>query len=169
MESDPMSAQSHPPPWEATLAERLPLFGHRNWIVVADSAYPAQSGAGIETILAHSPQLEVVAQVLSAIAAASHVQPVVYIDRELDFIAEQDAPGIGVYRGALRKLLHGLDLHPAPHEEIIARLDRVAQAFHVLIVKTPLTLPYTSVFFELDCAYWSTAAENRLRASLSAN
>ena len=24
----------------------LPLFGHRNWIVVADSAYPAQSQAG---------------------------------------------------------------------------------------------------------------------------
>jgi len=29
----------------------LPLFGHRNWIVVADSAYPAHSMPGIETIV----------------------------------------------------------------------------------------------------------------------
>ncbi|MDE3198919.1 MAG: hypothetical protein KGN84_21400 [Acidobacteriota bacterium] len=29
-----------PQSWRATLEERLPLYGHRNWIVVADSAYP---------------------------------------------------------------------------------------------------------------------------------
>ena len=27
-----------------------PVMGHRNWVVVADLAYPAQSRAGIETI-----------------------------------------------------------------------------------------------------------------------
>ena len=36
--------------WEQLLEERLPLFGHRNWIVVADAAYPAQCRPGIETI-----------------------------------------------------------------------------------------------------------------------
>src|SRR5919202_365318 len=29
--------------WKQELAERIPLYGHRNWIVVADSAYPAQA------------------------------------------------------------------------------------------------------------------------------
>ena len=48
-----MSASTAPAPrpaWRATLDERLPLLGHRNWIVVADAAYPWQASAGIETI-----------------------------------------------------------------------------------------------------------------------
>src|SRR5665213_988847 len=36
-------------PWTMVLDERLPLYGHRNWIVIADSAYPLQSAPGIET------------------------------------------------------------------------------------------------------------------------
>jgi hypothetical protein len=31
-----------------------------------------------------------------------------------------------------------------------------------------MTIPYTSVFFELDCGYWSAAAEQRLRKAMSA-
>jgi len=33
--------------WEDVLKDRLPLYGHRNWIVIADSAYPAQSSGGV--------------------------------------------------------------------------------------------------------------------------
>jgi hypothetical protein len=29
-------------------------------------------------------------------------------------------------------------------------------------------LPYTSVFIQLDCGYWSAEAEQRLRAAFSA-
>jgi len=49
-----MTASTPPAPrpaWRATLDDRLPLLGHRNWIVVADSAYPWQASAGIETIV----------------------------------------------------------------------------------------------------------------------
>ena len=38
--------------WQKVLADRLPAYGHRNWIVVADAAYPAQAKDGIETIVA---------------------------------------------------------------------------------------------------------------------
>ena len=38
--------------WEEVLKDRLQLYGHRNWLVIADSAYPAQSKQGIETIVA---------------------------------------------------------------------------------------------------------------------
>jgi hypothetical protein len=31
---------------------------------------------------------------------------------------------------------------------------------------TNLTLPYTSVFLELDCGYWSPEAEQRLRDAI---
>ena len=40
-----------PQSWQQIVAERLPLYGHRNWIVIADSAYPAQSRARIETVV----------------------------------------------------------------------------------------------------------------------
>ncbi len=52
------------------------------------------------------------------------------------------------------------------HEQIIARLDQAAQVFRVLIIKTDLTIPYTTVFFELDCGYWSAEAEQRLRQAI---
>jgi hypothetical protein len=36
----------------------------------------------------------------------------------------------------------------------------------VLLLKTDLTLPYTSVFIRLDCGYWSDEAEQQLRAAI---
>jgi hypothetical protein len=45
-------------------------------------------------------------------------------------------------------------------------LDRAAGLFRVLIVKTNMTIPYTSVFLELDCAYWNADAEKRLRSAI---
>jgi len=50
--------------WKAKLQNELPLLGHRNWIVVVDSAYPLQTAPGIETICADQNQLEVVKDVL---------------------------------------------------------------------------------------------------------
>ena len=30
--------------WEEQLASQINILGHRNWIVIADMAYPSQSG-----------------------------------------------------------------------------------------------------------------------------
>ena len=154
--------------WEQQLNALLPLFGHRNWIVVADSAYPAQSRPGIETIVAGGEQIDVVGKVWSAIAACSHVRANVYADKEIAFVAASDAPGIGEYRKHLDDMLKGARLSYAPHEEIIAKLDKAAEVFRILIIKTAMTIPYTSVFFELDCGYWSAEAEERLRWAVGA-
>ena len=40
------SAEAANPPYESMLIPMLREYGHRNWIVIADSAYPAQSRAG---------------------------------------------------------------------------------------------------------------------------
>jgi hypothetical protein len=157
---------THEPAWEWELKSRLPLFGHRNWIVVADSAYPAQSKPGIETIVAGGDQVDAVRMVLENVRASVHVRANVYVDRELDFVAENDAPGIGDCRQRLLALLKGANVKQLPHDEIIAKLDECAQIFRVLILKTGLALPYTSVFFELDCGYWSAEAEQRLRDAM---
>jgi hypothetical protein len=48
-------------------------------------------------------------------------------------------------------------------EELISRLDEVAKTSRILMLKTTLKLPYTSVFMELDCGYWSREGEAALR------
>jgi hypothetical protein len=53
------------------------------------------------------------------------------------------------------------------HEDIIAKLDEAGNKFKILLFKTNLTLPYTSVFFQLDCGYWDDDAEGRLRERMS--
>jgi len=153
--------------WQAKLAEKLPVMGHRNWIVVADSAYPAQSRAGIETIATGKEQIETVKAVLKAMDDTHHVRPIIYLDRELQSVSEADAPGIGAYRRGLEMLLQERVVNSIPHEELIAKLDEAAKTFRVLILKTNSTLPYTSVFLELDCGYWSSEAEKRLRDKMS--
>jgi L-fucose mutarotase/ribose pyranase (RbsD/FucU family) len=157
------------PDWKREVKALLPLFGHRNWIVVADSAYPAQSRPGIETIVSGAGQIEVARTVLCAIAASKHVRANIYLDQELQFIADADAPGVSRYRTQLAELLKSAKTITLPHEQIIARLDQTAQIFRALIIKTGLTIPYTSIFFELDCGYWSAEAEQRLRQSMAAS
>jgi L-fucose mutarotase/ribose pyranase (RbsD/FucU family) len=157
------------PDWKRELKALLPLFGHRNWIVVADSAYPAQSRAGIETIVSGAGQIEVARVVLEAVAVSRHVRANIYIDRELQFVAESDAPGVSRYRTQLADLLKTAKQATLPHEQIIAKLDQTAQIFRVLIIKTELKIPYTSIFFELDCGYWGAEAEQRLRQAMAAS
>jgi hypothetical protein len=148
------------------LEQRIPLLGHRNWVVIADMAYPQQSNPGIETIYVGGEHLEMVQEVLRALATAPHVRPTVYVDQELAFIAEEHAPGISDFRDDLYALLEGKEAKTLPHEEIIHQLDKAAQCFSILILKTGFTLPYTSVFLRLDCGYWTEEAEQELRESM---
>lgn len=149
------------------LAEQLPRLGHRNWIVVADSAYPLQIAPGIETVVVETDTVDAVATVLRALDATRHVKPTILVDAELSRVPEADAPGINVYRDNLNKLLADRPVSRLPHEVIINRLDQAGKTFKVLLIKTPLTLPYTSVFFELECGYWNADAEKRLRTALA--
>ena len=76
------------------------------------------------------------------------------------------APGADAVRAGLREALADLAPEPVLHAELIARLGSVAQAFSVLVIKTTGTVPYSSVFVELDCGYWSAESEAALRARM---
>lgn len=156
------------PTWLTRLNQELPLLGHRNWIAVVDSAYPLQTSTGIETIETDGDQLNVVRVVLHRIARTAHLRPVVFTDAELKAVPESDAPGVTVYREELTHFLDQFDdvkpeVQSLPHEEIISRLDEAGQKFHVLVLKTRMTIPYTSVFIRLDCGYWTDEQEKRLK------
>lgn len=152
--------------WRGKLDKDLPAFGHRNWIVVADAAYPKQSAGGIETIVTGVGHLEVLDTVLKQIESSPHVKAKILVDAELESVSEEDAPGVSGYREALTKFVEGREVERMAHEEIIARLDEGAKMFDILLLKTNLTIPYTSVFLELDCGYWSAEKEERLRETI---
>ncbi len=155
-----------PADWRQKLREAIPVYGHRNWIVVADSAYPAQSSPGIETVVSGEDHFVVLQEVLAAVAASKHLRPLILLDRELEFVPEADAAGVTAFRERLTQVLAAGERQAVDHEQIIARLDQAGQSFHVLLIKTNLTIPYTSVFLQLDCGYWGAGAEARMREAM---
>jgi hypothetical protein len=164
--ASPAAPSPTPVDWKAKVAESIPLLGHRNWILVVDSAYPLQSSPGIETIETNATQLEVVQYVLGAVNGSIHVRPLIYMDAELPFVPDADAPGVTDYRAQIKNALHGLPVQQMPHEKVIATIDEASRQFHVLVLKTSMTIPYTSVFIRLDCKYWGADAEERMRARM---
>lgn len=154
--------------WQEKFRQQLPLLGHRNWIVIADSAYPLQTAPGIETLYIDADQLEVLGFVLAELGKSAHVKPIIYTDAELKYVPENRARGITAYRQELDRLLANRAVKKLPHEGIISKLDEAGKTFKVLLLKTRLTLPYTSVFLQLDCGYWSAESENELRAAMKA-
>jgi L-fucose mutarotase/ribose pyranase (RbsD/FucU family) len=162
------AAQQATPEWQTRLGQTMPLLGHRNWILIVDSAYPLQSSAGVETIETNTDQMEVIRTVLGVIDSSIQVRPIVYMDAELPFVTEKDAPGVTAYREGIKTALKGRAITSLPHEQIIAKVDEIGKTFHIVVLKTTMTVPYTSVFLQLNCKYWSDDAEAQMRKAMSA-
>jgi hypothetical protein len=159
----PAQAQSN---WKSRVNESMPLLGHRNWILIVDSAYPLQSSPGVETIETNASHLDVLQYVLGAVNNSIHVRPLIYVDKELPFVPDDDAPGASAYRKQIAQTLSDYTIESIPHERVISQIDETSKEFHVLVLKTTMTIPYSSVFIRLDCKYWSADAEKRMRARM---
>lgn len=153
--------------WKDELDSWLPLLGHRNWIAVTDAAYPAQSNHGVKTIATGEDFIDVLDLALKAIDESVHVQAMIYVDIELQYVTERDAPGVSEYRSLRDKIVQGRTIRELEHEKIISMLDNAGALFQVIVLKTNLAIPYSSVFLELGCGYWSSEAESRLRNSIA--
>lgn len=152
------------PAWRERFSELLPLYGHRNWILVADAAFPAQLGA-VEVVATGEDHLAVVQEVLRALNDAPHVRPIVRLDAELDFLPETIS-GLKATRSGLHRALQGLECSVALHADLLEHLAEVARTYRVLVLKTTGTVPYSSVFVELDCGYWGADQEAMLRRGM---
>ncbi len=152
--------------WRAVLEDSLPRLGHRNWILIADAAYPAQTRPGIRIIVTNEDHLDSVRAVIEALAGAPHVRAIAFLDEELAFVTEEASPGIESLRRNLRQSLNGIPVQSLPHEKLIADLDDAAGTFEVLVLKTNSLLPYTSVFLRLECGYWDADEEESLRQAI---
>lgn len=163
-----ISAQVASANWQTKLKQQLPMLGHRNWILIVDSAYPLQVSPGIETIETGADQLAVTSAVLNALDHSIHVNPIVYLDAELPFVPAQNFAKINNYREDLKKTLRGRSIQSLPHEQILGMISEAGKTYKVLVLKTNMAMPYTSVFLRLDCKYWGPEDEQKLRQVMKA-
>lgn len=151
---------------EDLLNEKMPLLGHRNWIVITDMAYPLQSDKGITTLYINAPYTKILSTVKKSIDNAPHVFAHVYRDTELEYITENEVPGIKALVCEMNTIT-GSETKSILHEKLIHKLDEASKLFHILIIKTNLTMPYTSTFFELDCKYWDANRQEKLEKAMN--
>ncbi len=149
--------------WKRELAARLPLYGHRNWILVVDKAFPFQAASGITYLDSKAPLPEALKHVLGSIQDSPHIKPMVYQDAEISLIDDQLAPGADDLKQQIHALLKDHPVRSLPHEAVFEKMDEAAKLFGVLVIKTEAIIPYSSIFIELDCAYWDAEREQQLR------
>lgn len=156
-----------PSGWKQAVDEQLPLLGHRNWVLVVDKAFPAQNSDGIKIVNSGESLFTVLEYVLEQTEAATHITPVIYTDRELAYLSPDWIPGIEDYRERLHARLGKYDVQTLLHDEVFVKIDEASQLFSILVIKTEEIIPYSSVFLELDCAYWTPDQEARLRERMA--
>ena len=152
--------------WKKQFNQILPLLGHRNWIIVADKAFPQQNSAGMEVINTNENLLTVLKYVLQQVNVSAHVKPIIYQDKELNFITEAQAKGVKQFINQSQQVFNGNPIQTILHDSVFTKLDEASKLFKVVVLKTNETIPYTSVFLQLDCAYWSAEKEKQLRKNM---
>jgi hypothetical protein len=130
---------------------------------VVDKAFPLQNAEGIVYIDTDEPLLDVLSFTLSQIEGASHVKPIIYTDKELGYMTKDLVPGIETYRESLSGIIGESDIRVLPHDSVFVKIDEASKLFKAVVLKTDGTIPYSSVFLELDCKYWSAGKEAQLR------
>jgi len=142
------------------------LYGHRNWIVVADSAFPVYAAPGIETIVVKDDLPSVLKYVAGAISSSGHVRATVFLDKELQFIDERDYPGVSELKKQITGTFAKEQVFSIPHSEVMDKIDEAGKTFRILFIKTTGRIPYTSVYMRLDCGYMSEEVERKIRTAM---
>ena len=149
--------------WKEQLNDELPLLGHRNWILVVDKAFPAQTASGIKVINTGESLQDVLRFTLQKIDRSLHVKPIIYTDKELEYITPAMVGYIGNYKKELLKTLNGTEPQTLLHDSVFVKIDKASKLLRVVVLKTEEVIPYSSVFLQLDCKYWSAEQERALR------
>ena len=154
--------------WRDQLYKNLAIVGARNWIVIAESSFPAYTGAGIKTMVSDKTSDEVLMDVLNMLEEEAHVVPRIMVSSELRSVTEDYAPGVKRYRNNINKMLPGRQHFELMSRTINSLIEDAAKQFNVLVIKTRTSLPYSNIYIELDSGYWNSESETALRKSLEA-
>ena len=146
--------------WKEQLYKNLAIVGARNWIVIAESSFPAYTGTGIRTMVSDKTSDEVLLDVLNMLEEEAHVVPRIMISSELRSVTEDYAPGIKRYRNNINKMLPGRQHFELMSRTINSLIEDAARQFNVLVIKTKTSLPYSNIYIELDSGYWEFGIGN---------
>jgi len=152
--------------WKAQLNSQLPLLGHRNWILVVDKAFPAQNAAGIVTINTGESLLPVLQYTLDQIKSSIHVKPLIFTDKELNYITVTQVPEIEKFKAKLFEIIPMEQAQTMLHDSVFVKIAKASELFRIVVLKTEQVIPYSSVFLQLDCKYWPAENEKQLRESM---
>jgi len=56
-----------------------------------------------------------------------------------------------------------------PHEKILGKISDAGKDYKILVLKTTMTMPYTSVFLQLDCKYCTDEGEQKIRQAMKSS
>lgn len=150
-------------PWLGKVRHELNYLGARNWIVVAEAAFPIQSRRGLRVIQLDDEIPSVVDGVEQIIEEKHHVKPRLYVTTEIGSMPYDYAPGIKNYRKQLKEALHGRETVQLDNAMLMRMLNDTSKSYRILVIKTRTALPYSSVFMELGSGYWDAKSESALR------
>jgi D-ribose pyranose/furanose isomerase RbsD len=148
------------------IAPHLLELGARNWIVVADPAFPLPAGATVQCITVPADSIATFREVLDLLELEGAVVPRIWISHELSAVPETRAPGIKRYRKELDRLLLGRFHYEVNARVIDMQLCQAAKDFRVLYIRTGTRLPYSAIAIELDSGYWNADAEAEVQERL---
>ena len=155
--------------WKMQLNLQLQLLGHRNWILVVDKAFPAQNAAGIVTINTGESLLPVLQYTLDQINSSTHVKPLIFTDKELNYISVAQVPEIEKFKTKLFEMIPKEQAQIMLHDSVFVKIAKASELFRIVVLKTEQVIPYSSVFLQLDCKYWPAENEKQLRESMRNN
>ena len=145
------------------LSPSLDVLGARNWIVIADPAYPILAGEGVDVLTVDADIPTTLRAVLNKLEQEGTLTPRLWVCNELEQLTEKRAPGVRRHRRELNRLI-SRELHYEMTDRIISlQLTQAAQTYRILYIKTTTALPYSTVAIELDSGYWDSDDEAELR------
>ncbi len=163
----PPSAMPFIPEWLENVDQEVHKLGSFNWVIVADPSFPALSRSGIITVTTPVSTAQALDGVLQSIDSHSHVRPRIHLIREVQGVAENETPGINQFRAERDKVLDGREAISLTNNALDLLITDARKNYRILVIKTTTTLPYSSIFMELESGYWDGESETALRKRLN--
>ena len=63
----------------------------------------------------------------------------------------------------------GRPIQSLPHEKILGKISEPGKDCKILALKTTMTMPYISVFLQLDCKYCTDEGEQKIRQAMKSS
>ena len=150
----------------ATLRPEIRELGARNWVVIAEAAFPIQSRKGLEVLQLDADIPEIVEAVEQVIEETHHLKPRIYQTTEIGNVDYDYAPGVKNYRKELTTALYGRETFKLEHDILLDMMNNTSKTYRVILIKSRTALTYSTVFMEMGSGYWGVDSESALRDAM---